>query len=405
MLRVQAGWVHPVTAPPIHDGAVLVDERGIIVAVGPDASVPRPPAASTLSFQDGVLVPGLVNCHTHLELTLFAGRVTESAFPLWIRQLRAMKDATHADDFRRGAEQGVRDCWAAGVTCVADTGSTGAAMEALHALGGRGIVYQEVFGPDPAQAPASIAELTAAVERLRSLASDRLRLGVSPHAPYTVSGPLYRATVALARRESLPIAVHVAESVAETDLVRDGAGPFAEALRARGIAIEPRGVSPVRYLVDLGVMDLGGCLCIHCVQTDPADVALLKRVDASVAHCPRSNRDHGHGAAPLDAFRAAGLRVGLGTDSVVSTGDADLWREADAAGLGNEPAIRMLTLEGARALGLDQEIGSLERGKQGDLAVFSTTPRPPDRPTAASSTAASSSATLLTVVAGRVVHG
>src|SRR3989441_5653098 len=116
---------------------------------------------------------------------------------------------------------------------------------------------------------------------------------------------------------------------------------------------------------------------------------------AAIAHCPRSNRAHGHGTAPLAAFQRAGLKVGFGTDSVVSTGDVDLWSEATAAGLGGEEALRMLTLEGARALGLESEIGSLEVGKEADLAVISSTalyrPLPP-------------SAALLTVVAGRVVH-
>ena len=116
----------------------------------------------------------------------------------------------------------------------------------------------------------------------------------------------------------------------------------------------------------------------------------------AVAACPRSNRTHGHGAAPLALFRRAGLRVGFGTDSVVSSGDVDLWAEAVAAGLAGEEALRMLTIEGARVLGLDGEIGSLEVGKQGDLAVFDGLPS--DSPTVRPSDA------LLTVVAGRVVH-
>jgi len=280
---------------------------------------------------------------------------------------------------------------------VADTGSTGAVMEALHALGGRGLVYQEAFGPDPAWCDASLAELVAAVERLRPLVSDRLRLGVSPHAPYTVSAPLYRAVTAFARRHDLPLAVHLAESREESELVRDGTGPFADALRARGIPVEPRASSPVRYLVQLGVLASGNCLCVHCVQVDQEDVGLLRDAGASIAHCPRSNRAHGHGAAPLAAFRAAGLRVGLGTDSAVSTGDVTLWEDARAAGLEAEDALRMLTLEGARALGLDSQIGSLDVGKQADLAVFAGLPS--DRPTLRPSAA------LLTVVAGQVVHG
>src|SRR5438034_1306633 len=328
MLRIHAGSVHPVTAPPIEDGAVLVDDRGTIAAVGPHLLVPAPPGARELAFPDASLVPGLVNTHTHLELTHFADKNAEREFAPWIRALRTLKDATTPDEFARAAERGVRDGWAAGVTCVADTGSTGAPLEALARLGGRGIYYQEVFGPDPAQCAASMEELRRALDRLSPLATSPLSLGVSPHAPYTVSEPLYRAVADLAGRDALPLAVHLAESRAETMLVRDGTGPFAEALRARGIAVTPRGCSPVEYLLRLGVLASGNCLAIHCVQVDGPDIESLRNGGAAVALCPRSNRAHGHGAAPLPLFRRAGLRVGLGTDSVVSTGDVDLWSEA-----------------------------------------------------------------------------
>src|SRR5881409_2664653 len=397
MLRIHAGSVHPVTAPPIEDGAVLVDDRGTIAAVGPHPLVPAPPGARELAFPDASLVPGLVNTHTHLELTHFADKNAEREFAPWIRALRTLKDATTPDEFARAAERGVRDGWAAGVTCVADTGSTGAPLEALARLGGRGIYYQEVFGPDPAQCAASMEELRRALDRLSPLATSPLSLGVSPHAPYTVSEPLYRAVADLAGRDALPLAVHLAESRAETMLVRDGTGPFAEALRTRGIPVTPRGCTPVEYLLRLGVLERAtGWLCIHCVQVDERDVAILRDSGAAVAHCPRSNRVHGHGTAPLTAFRRAGLPVGLGTDSVVSVGDSSLWSEAAAAGLDGEEALRMMTIEGARALGLEREIGSLEVGKQADLAVFPSTilHRPPPPSTA-----------LLTIVAGRVVHG
>src|SRR5438093_12731143 len=177
MLRIRAGSVHPVTAPPIEDGAVLVDDRGTIAAVGPDARVPAPPGARTLQFPDARLVPGLVNTHTHLELTHLAGKNTQPAFADWIRTIRALKDATTPDGFARSAEHGLRAAWAAGVTCVADTGSTGAPLEALARLGGRGIYYQEVFGPDPAKCAASIGELQQAVARLGPLVASDLRLG------------------------------------------------------------------------------------------------------------------------------------------------------------------------------------------------------------------------------------
>src|SRR5947208_10827228 len=276
MLRIRARSVHPVTAPPIEDGAVLVDADGRIAAVGPNSRVPPLPGVRAHAFSDAVLVPGLVNCHTHLELTHLAGKNAEREFAPWIRAIRALKDGTTPAEFSRSAEQGVRDCWAAGVTCVADTGSTGAPLAALARLGGRGIYYQEVFGPDPAKCAASLAELTASVERLRPLASDHVRLGISPHAPYTVSEPLYRATAELARRQRLPVAVHLAESREETALVRDGAGPFADALRARGIPVAAQHCSPVQYLSRLGVVASGDCLAIHCVQVDAQDIAILR---------------------------------------------------------------------------------------------------------------------------------
>jgi 5-methylthioadenosine/S-adenosylhomocysteine deaminase len=214
-------------------------------------------------------------------------------------------------------------------------------------------------------------------------------VGVSPHAPYTVSAPLYEAVAQFARLERLPIAVHVAESKEEMEFVRDGAGPFAAALRARGIMVQPQHCSPVAYLVQRAVVQRG-TLCIHCVQIDDSDVTLLRNVGASVAHCPRSNEAHRHGRLPLGVFRHAGVPVGLGTDSVVSVGELDLWAEAEAAGLRGDAALRALTIDGARALGWENEIGSLEVGKAADLAVMAVRP--------------SGRQTVLTVLAGRLVH-
>jgi 5-methylthioadenosine/S-adenosylhomocysteine deaminase len=392
VLRIRAGRVHPVTAPSFEDGAVLVDANGRIAAVGPNANVPTPRGVQALHFPDAELMPGLVNCHTHLELTHVGGgtRHDEPEFVKWIRRIRELKEATSAEAFYEAAIAGVRDCWARGVTCIAETGSTGAVMRALHDLGGRGIVYQEVFGPDPAQCDASMAELQSAVDQLRRLATSQLRPGVSPHAPYTVSAPLYEAVAAFARLETLPIAVHVAESREETAFVRDGDGPFAAALRERGIPVEARRCSPVAYLLQRGVVRRG-TLCIHCVQVDGADVESLRVTHATVAHCPRSNAAHRHGRLPLGLFRNASVPVGLGTDSVVSVGELDPWAEAEAAGLTGDDAVRMLTMEGALALGWEAEIGSLEVGKAGDLVA--QTVRPSGRPTVQ-----------LTVVSGRIVH-
>lgn len=394
MLRIRAGVVYPVTAPPIEDGAVLVGNDGRIAAVGPHGKVPSPADAERFEFKDAILTPGLVNAHTHLELQHLAGQNSETSFVLWIKRIRELKEATPPEAFIAAAEAGLRECWSRGVTCIAETGSTGATMEALVRFGGRGMVYQEVFGPGPSQVPPAMEELERQVLRLRRLATTMRGVGVSPHAPYSVSEALYRRVARYAQQERLPIALHLAESQEESELVRYGAGPFAEALRGRGIVVEPRHCSPVQYLRELGVLR-AGTLAVHCVQVDDADMQTLKAARVAVVHCPRSNRVHGHGTAPFTAMREVGLTVGIGTDSVVSVGDLDVWAETRASWIGTEEALRILTLEGAKALGWERTIGSLDVGKAGDIAVFGYSPpqRLPPPPMA-----------LLTVLAGRVVH-
>ncbi len=371
--RLSAGWVVPVEGPPIADAAVLIDPDGRIARVGPEAEVPMPSDVPARRFPEAAIIPGLVNVHTHLELTGFAGQVQDAEFAVWIRRLRELKERRGPDEYRAAARQGVVDCWAAGITTVADTGDSGAAIQALAAEGGSGIAYQEVFGPHPDQVEASMAGLETRITQLRRFESDRVRLGVSPHAPYTVSGALYRAAARWARGQGLPLAVHLAESPAEVELLGAAAGPFAEAWRRRGIPLpsEP-GCSPVAWLEAHDVLGTE-TLCIHTVQVEPSDIVRLARAGCAIAHCPISNRRHGHGAAPLASLLAAGLRVGIGTDSVASVGQLDLFAEARAArelaALSAEVALELVTLAGARALGLETAIGSLRSGKWADLTV------------------------------------
>ena len=372
--RLSARWVLPIEGPAIEHGALLIAANGRIAAVGPEAAVPRPVDAAAEDFGDALLLPGLINTHTHLELTGLDGGSPEPEFGTWIRWVREVKAARPPEAVLAAARRGLADCWAAGVTTVADTGDSGAVIEALAEAGGSGIAYHEVFGPHPDQRNASLRGLQEAVERLGRFAGGRVRIGVSPHAPYTVSGPLYAATAAWAREAGLPMAVHLAESPAESALLASGMGPFADAWRNRGIPMPaPLGRSPVAWLDEHGVLS-ERTLCIHVVQAGPADVQRLARANAAVAHCPLSNRAHGHGAAPLAALLAAGLRVGLGTDSVMSVGTLDLLAEARAAralaGLDAVRALALCTRDAARALGLEREVGVLAPGLWGDCVVI-----------------------------------
>jgi 5-methylthioadenosine/S-adenosylhomocysteine deaminase len=255
---------------------------------------------------------------------------------------------------------------------VADTGATGAVIQALAELGGSGIAYLEIFGPDPREARAQFDRWQPRLQALRRYATGRVSLGVSPHAPYSVSGPLYRLVADYAAAEKLPIAVHIAESADESALLATGEGGFADNWRSRSIPVQPPGVTPIAWLERQGVLS-PRTLCIHAIRADAEDLRILAGHDAAVAHCPRSNARHGHGAAPLRDFLSLGIRTGVGTDSVASVTPLDLLAEARAAqqlaGLDALRALRLCTLDAARALGMDLEIGSLVPGKWGDIAV------------------------------------
>jgi cytosine/adenosine deaminase-related metal-dependent hydrolase len=406
--RLSARWVLPVAGPPVEGGALLIGPDGRIVAVGPEDRVPRPEGTPAEDFGDALLLPGFVNTHTHLELTgLDRGR-PEPEFAAWIRRVRALKAERPADAFLAAARRGLADCFAAGVTTIADTGDSGAVIEALAEADGSGIAYHEVFGPHPDQWEESLAGLRSAVERLGRFVGGRVRIGVSPHAPFTVSGPLYAATAAWAREAGLPVAVHLAESPAESELLAVGTGPFAEAWRGRNIPMpSPLGGSPVEWLDRHGVLS-ERTLCIHVVQAGPADVERLAQARVAVAHCPLSNRAHAHGEAPLAALLGAGLRVGLGTDSILSVGTLDLLAEARAAralaGLDAARTLALATRDAARALGLDGEVGSLAPGMWGDCVVIRPPGGSPDASAEERVLASGPGDVLATFVGGRDVH-
>jgi cytosine/adenosine deaminase-related metal-dependent hydrolase len=382
MTRYHARWIVPVSAPPIAYGT-LVERGGRIEWLGARDDAPaREPAEVDVDLGDAILLPGLVNAHCHLELTAMRGFLDGLAFRDWVLRLTAARravldEAALLDSARLGVEEGVR----AGITTFADTGDSGTGFDAMLERGVRGISYREVFGPDPAQSERAVAELREKFERMHARETPLVRAGLSPHAPYTVSDALYRATAALARALAAPVAVHIAESALESELVTAGAGAFADGLRQRGIAVAPRARSSIALLDELGVLGVDPLL-IHCVRIDDDDIRAIVGHRCGVAHCPASNARLAHGVAPLTELLAAGVDVGLGSDSVASNDRMDLLDEArqallfatarsrDATALSAVKALELATLGGARALRLDGEVGSLEAGKAADLAAF-----------------------------------
>lgn len=419
-----ARWVLPVSSVVIEDGAVAV-EAARIVAVGARAAlVAEFPGAVVEDFGAAALVPGFVNCHSHLELTAMRGYLEreESNFSAWLRKITSAR-AEHMtpDDLYVSAAWGAIEAARAGVTCVGDASdAASSSLRALVDVGLRGIVFQEAFGPDARLAGEQFAKLREKMASLRADANALARPGVSPHAPYTVSAPLLELITELAVNEELPLMMHAAESAAESELMLKGCGVFADNLARRGIEWRAPGVSTIQYLAAVGVLRARPLLA-HCIRVDAADVATIKQWDARVAHCPKSNTKLGHGRAPLAAFMESELKVGLGSDSVASNNTCDLLEEARFAVLMSrsaeislsgeltsaERALFLATLGGARALGLEDETGSLEIGKQADLAIVSLGGAhqvPIYDPAAALIFASSGRDVLLTMVAGREVY-
>ena len=387
--RLSARWVLT-GEDDLGNGAVLIGDDGSILAAGYDAEVPSPPGCPRHDYGEAVILPGLVNFHTHLELTGLNGgqALDDPHFPTWIRRLRELKAQRTRADFLAAAREGVRQCFRQGVTMIADTGDTGVVPEVMAGSGMRGVVYHEVFGPDPVLVKESMRALEQAVEQLMPWQSERVVIGVSPHAPYTVSGPLYREACRWSRERGLPLAVHIAESAEESALLSNGSGAFADAWRRRNLPMpEPLGLTPVSYL---DYWEVWGAerdnedsfvpcdvLAIHAVRVPSDDLKLLRRTGTMVAWCPVANRAHGHGDSPVPQPEA-GIVYGLGTDSELSVGPIDLLAVAgaaqaliatDARAVITTLSLNSVELPGGWVNG-EPRAGLVLPGQPADLAVF-----------------------------------
>jgi cytosine/adenosine deaminase-related metal-dependent hydrolase len=379
----------PMSSAPVADGAVAIEGERIADVGTRETLRAKFPEAVLEDFGEAVILPGLVNCHTHLELTAMRGFLEreEGDFFAWLKKLTVARlERMTPDDLYVSAAWGAIEAARAGVTAVGDASdAASASMRAINDAGLRGTVYQESFGPDARLAHEHFEKLREKVLLLREFENERVRVGVSPHAPYTVSAAQLELISEYALNESLPLMMHAAESAAEELLIREGRGVFAESFARRGIEWNAPGVSTVQYLKRHGVLNARPLLA-HCIRVDEEDIETLRDADARVAHCPKSNAKLGHGRAPFAAFLKHDLKVGLGSDSVASNNLCDLFEEARFAVLlaraGGDrleeqrmisafDALRAATMGGAQALGLENQIGALEAGMQADLAVVS----------------------------------
>jgi cytosine/adenosine deaminase-related metal-dependent hydrolase len=377
----RAQWVLPIAAPPIRNGWVEVAD-GRIVAVGTaeeraangqalDASgEPRAANRDTVA-----ILPGLVNVHTHLELSWMAGRVPPSdSMGAWIRELMALRrsEVPGADEQRRAAGRALASARATGTVAIGDIGNSFVAIDVLADAGMPSVMFHELIGFRLGHEDARV-RADDGVKAVMGAVRIPVKAGLSPHAPYSVSPDLFRAVSDAAAAHGLPSSLHLGESPEEIEFLMTGRGGIADTLKHLGAwndAWTIPGQDPVEYLDSLGVLR-SGLLTVHCTQLTPSALKRLAGRGCVLVSCPRSNRWVGAGKPPLDSFYESGAAVAFGTDSLASVADLNMFAELAAArAVSAVPAAKLLesaTRLGAEALGFGTDLGTIEAGKRADL--------------------------------------
>jgi aminodeoxyfutalosine deaminase len=367
----RAAWVLPIAAPAMRRGWVLTT-RGRVVARGQESEAPphSESAIETIDHGAAAILPGLVNAHTHLELSWMHKQVPPSdSMPAWASRLMALQ-RTGGIDPAFPIHDAVHEARAAGTSIVGDVTNTLAAYDALADSDLGAAVFRELIGfnaPDPAHV---VAGAQAQLDALLPLAW--LRPSIVPHAPYSVSPALFDAIARAAGDR--PISVHLGESREEIEFLREGTGAWRELLGQLGVwsdAWRPPACGPVEYLERLGLVS-ERLLAVHCTQLTDEELARLACVRSTIVTCPRSNRWTGAGTPPIERFYASGARVAIGTDSLASVEDLNMFSELAevrriAPGVTARRLLASATIDGAAALGFGEEFGVIEPGKRADL--------------------------------------
>jgi cytosine/adenosine deaminase-related metal-dependent hydrolase len=373
---VHADHVLPGDASPIADGAVVVDAGGVVLDVGTAADlIPRHVGAKVVRVR-GVVLPGLVNAHTHLELSVMRGKVSGGrGFIGWVDGLIALRPELHADDEADALSAAIDELVRTGTVAVGEVTNTLAAVRPLAERGIGGCIFHEVFGQDRAAVLRRIEGLRAELdERVPSWPSTDLSYAPAPHTLYTTHEDAVRALLESAVKYGARTSLHLAEHAAERRAIESGDGPVPDWLFARA---KQRPEWPRRPLFDyaeqLGAL-APSVLLVHLVEARPEELARVAAKGAPVVLCPRSNLYIDMKLPPLLAVRAAGIEAALGTDSLASNASLDVLAEAKALAdrFPQLPAwelVRMATWNGARALGRG-DLGHFAKGaRPGVLAV------------------------------------
>lgn len=424
-MLLSARYILPMTSEPLQNGGVLVRD-GLIRDVGKlDMLKLRYPEEEVVDYGLAAIMPGLIDLHTHLENSVMRGILHDVPYTTWIISMLELSAKMDVGDWYDSAILGGLEALSSGITCVADITPTGAPCTAIQKIGLRGVVYREVGVMDKRRIDYAMRVAANDIMHWREeVDSDRITIGIAPAAVYSCHPLVFQRVSEFACREDVPVAMHLAGSREEYNFVKYGSSPFSvHGMDSRRGFVEvppwlPTGTTPVRYALNWGAFESPNVMAIHCVHVDDQDIKKLKEYDVSVAACPRCNAQLGMGVAPLNEFLRAGLRVGVGTDSPAATESTDVLTELRlgmlvqrAVNVGefldSSSMLEMATIGAARALRLDDKIGSIDIGKCADLVAVDLSgshQTPTSDPVSAIVNTCTGADVLMTMVGGKKLY-
>jgi 5-methylthioadenosine/S-adenosylhomocysteine deaminase len=364
--------------PPIPDGAVLVAGdriEQVTVRSQLPSDVPRE------EHPKGILLPAFVNAHTHIVYTAFRGLADDADFYTWItRHIIPLGIGRPEAEWRDSARRGIAECFRNGITALGEQHYTLWGRDAMLELGMKGVYFYEVFGLTTLNLARSVERDRAMIENLAAEATDRLRAGVAPHAPYSVTPPMAAMARETAEKHRLPISTHIAETRDEIELFLRGEGKFASVRRAARIPHPDPRRTPLRYFDELALLT-PRTLIVHGVHLSDSDLNIIAERGCTMVTCPTSNAKLGAGIARVHTWTKRGIRVCIATDSPASGETFDLFEEmrrfvlmqravtGETGAFPAEQVIRMVTINPAKALGMEEMVGDLREGSCADMIV------------------------------------
>ena len=382
MVRYHATWILPISEPPIRDGWVAVEGGRVVAygALGPAGRRGLADGAREVDLGNVAVLPGLVNAHTHLELSYLRDEVPPaSEFVTWIRGVinaRRRRPDPGSPEILDAVARALDEAVAYGTAVIGDVGNTLVTFGPLARSPLAGVMFYELIRFNTSDPAGVVEEATRLLDAL--VPTERMHTSLAAHAPYSVAPLVLRAIrKAIDRHPFAPCSVHLSESEEEVEFIRSGRGPWRALLEEVGSwdpAWVPPGGTPVQFLDNSGFLD-ARVLAVHGVQMTTDDLARLAVLGTTVVTCPRSNGHTGAGAPPIEDFYKSGVHVAVGTDSLASAPDLNVFAElatmrALAPSIPATSLLESATWQGARALGFDADYGTIEPGKVARLLAI-----------------------------------